>query len=289
MENTQNNNRNNKPTTKQLYSIEVILRRKATRSSLLARLTQNEFDCRIDTTASVGNIAFFSFSCLDELIKAHELVQGWKEYKVKILKYSIPKTYSVDKDTIAGYPIAKPNNEVLYVHSQKDVATACEILEAEAMQDGGVLGLDCEWKPEFDGKRNPIAVIQMASSHTSVVFHLSLLRHERKELPAPLTALLANDQILKVVVGPQDASRIYHELHHIEINHVDLQRLPIVHRFSGNGLATMAAILFQQRVQKNVKLTNWTRPLTPSQIQYAALDAELTLQIFFEIMDLPLD
>jgi hypothetical protein len=59
----------------------------------------------------------------------------------------------------------------------------------------GVVGVDCEWKPSFDGRPpRPVALLQVASGNLCVLFQLMKLR----PIPGDLRRLLADRAFVKV-------------------------------------------------------------------------------------------
>ena len=50
------------------------------------------------------------------------------------------------------------------------------------------------------------------------------------------------------------------------------------------GLRSLAAIFLRVRVSKGAQVTNWSKEeLTPAQIQYAAVDAWISRELYFKL------
>lgn len=60
--------------------------------------------------------------------------------------------------------VAKFQGALFVVNSQEQVPDALAALENDLKSVGGGLGIDFEWKPQFEpGERNPIATVQLAT------------------------------------------------------------------------------------------------------------------------------
>ena len=61
----------------------------------------------------------------------------------------------------------------------------------------------------------------------------------------------------------------------------DLATLAKSLKIEQTGLRNLTAIFFKQRLSKSAQLSNWQkRPLSPSQIQYAATDAWISRELY---------
>jgi ribonuclease D len=98
----------------------------------------------------------------------------------------------------------------------------------------------------------------------------------------PLVEILENPEIIKTGVAVKD------DLHNLkkieELNPAgfeDLAQLAQSLKIEQTGLRNLTAIFFKQRLSKSSQLSNWQkRPLTSSQINYAATDAWISRELY---------
>ena len=149
-----------------------------------------------------------------------------------------------------------------------------------------VLGFDIECKPNFKkGPNSPPALIQLATSDQAFIFRL----YPVMKL-GPLVQILENPNIIKTGVAIKDD---IHNLQKIESftagGFEDLAKLAQSLKIEQTGLRNLTAIFFKQRLSKSAQLSNWQkRPLSPSQINYAATDAWISRELYL-IMKARLD
>lgn len=148
-----------------------------------------------------------------------------------------------------------------------------------------VLGVDCEWVT-VGGTRRPTALLQLAS-HTGLcaLFRLCFLQ----QIPQSLRDLLEDENIVKVGVDPQnDSSQLYSDYGVAISSTLDLRFLAVMVGDKPEGLAKMSASLLNVQLDKNWRLvcSNWEGDtLTEQQIEYAAKDALVALEIFKKFSD----
>ena len=170
-----------------------------------------------------------------------------------------------------------------------DAAAAEEMLATIRRVSPAVVGVDAEWKPKFEKKGQgapdaPVALVQLAVPGS--VFLVDAL------VPAALEALaaiLSDAQTQKLGFGiKEDVRRLAQVVPDLEAgvpNVVDLGDLwgavkPREPRPKG-GLSGLCRAVLGKPLDKSQQLTDWEkRPLTASQIEYAALDATSSLDLY---------
>ncbi len=173
-------------------------------------------------------------------------------------------------------------------------------------------GLDCEWRPKrflSTKEENPVATLQLSSTDRAFVVDIqSLCKGGVKDattemnqietaLNQALTKLFARKEIPIIGFGiPQDLGKLTASFPHMPCfqsfhSVVDLQPLSrIVYPKSPKSYMTSlqkaVAILLRKRLDKTEQCSEWNvRPLRPSQLEYASLDATILpilLQKMFE-------
>lgn len=148
------------------------------------------------------------------------------------------------------------------------------------LEECKVVGLDCEWKPNYEKGVKP----------NKIVFILDLIKLVRDVpdiLDNCLTNILHSPGILKLGYNFQcdikQLSHSYGELKcfkHFEML-LDIQN---VFKEPRGGLAGLAEKILGAPLNKTRRNSNWEqRPLTQNQLEYAALDAAVLIRIFNKV------
>lgn len=149
-----------------------------------------------------------------------------------------------------------------------------------------VIGLDCEWKPNFrKGCQSKVSILQVASEKMVFIFDLiKLYRDVPDALDKSLAQLLQSPRILKLGYSFQcDMKQLiqsYGDLacfKHCEML-LDVQKM---FKESRGGLSGLAEKILGAGLNKTRRNSNWEqRPLSRNQLEYAALDAVVLIHIF---------
>lgn len=146
------------------------------------------------------------------------------------------------------------------------------------LNDQAIVGFDTETRPSFrKGHINDVALIQM-----STVNHSFLFRVNRLGITAEMMRLFENSDVIKVGLSLKDD---FHVLHRIaEFNpggFIDLQDMVKKYMITDCSLQKIYGIIFNQRISKSQRLSNWEAQfLTPQQQAYASIDAWACLRIY---------
>ena len=180
---------------------------------------------------------------------------------------------SISKDTLATLPVANFSGEICVVDNPAQLEEAVKTLRAAE-----IIGFDTETRPSFKkGVQHKVALIQLATPDKCY-----LIRTNQIGYPKQLIDLLEDPDVLKVGLSIHDD---FHNLRKVvEITpqgFIDLQ--PFVKEFKivDNSLSRMYGILFEQRISKGQRLSNWESvELSEAQRAYAALDAYACIRIY---------
>lgn len=158
-----------------------------------------------------------------------------------------------------------------------DTVEALDGALAELSQSG-MVGFDTETKPTFrKGRGNPVALMQISTST-----HCFLIRLNKIGFPDALKDFLEDENVTKIGLSLKDDFFVMHRSGSFEPKgFIDLQ--PFVRNFNiiDCSLQRIYAIIFEKRISKSQRLSNWEAPaLTHSQQAYAALDAWACLKIY---------
>ncbi|GAB0096872.1 Exonuclease 3'-5' domain-containing protein 2 [Sergentomyia squamirostris] len=143
-----------------------------------------------------------------------------------------------------------------------------------------VLGFDCEWVT-VNGLRHPVALLQLAS-HTGLcaLFRLSHIRG----IPPDLKELLEREDIIKVGVAPNEDARLLCQDYSVTVASVlDLRSMAHMVGEQPLGLSKLSHNFLDIELDKDWRLrcSDWSSPqLTSKQVQYAANDAFVAIELF---------
>ncbi|KAK9692056.1 hypothetical protein RND81_09G238300 [Saponaria officinalis] len=150
-----------------------------------------------------------------------------------------------------------------------------------------VVGLDCEWKPNYikGSKPNKVSIMQIASEKVAFVFDLIKLYDEVPEvLNNCLARIFQSPRILKLGYNFQcdthQLSRSYQNLDCFKSYEMllDIQK---VFKEPCGGLSGLVKKILGAGLNKTRRNSNWEqRPLTQQQLEYAALDAVVLVHLF---------
>jgi len=183
----------------------------------------------------------------------------------------IPKR--LDKETINQFPLIRFHGSVKVAENAKAFQRYASKLRKQR-----VLGFDIECKPNFKrGPNNPPALLQLATSDQAFLFRLFPVMKL-----GPLVEILENPEIIKTGVALKDDLQNLNKIEELNpAGFEDLAQLAQSLKIEQTGLRNLTAIFFKQRLSKSAQLSNWQkRPLTPSQINYAATDAWISRELY---------
>jgi ribonuclease D len=185
----------------------------------------------------------------------------------------------IDKKEIAKLPRAVFEGEIKIVDNEKDSEEAIAFL-----QTVNSLGIDTETKPSFKkGRVNKVALLQIATHEQCFLFRLNKIG-----LSKEMIELLTSKKVVKVGLSlKDDFSMLRKRTNFKEQNCIDLQNVVGEFGIEDRSLQKIYANLFQQKISKSQRLSNWEADqLTLGQQKYAALDAWACLTIYERLQEL---
>ncbi|XP_022968701.1 uncharacterized protein LOC111467860 isoform X2 [Cucurbita maxima] len=177
--------------------------------------------------------------------------------------------------------------DILWVDNADALHNAiCHIEECK------VIGIDCEWKPNYIKGRKPnkVSIMQIASEEKAFIFDLIKLYDDVPDiLDNCLTRILQSSSILKLGYNFQcDIKQLSHSYGSLEcFKHYDmLLDIQNVFKDHTGGLSGLAKKVLGAGLNKTRRNSDWEqRPLTVNQLEYAALDAVVLVHIFRHVGD----
>ncbi len=215
-------------------------------------------------------------------LQAGDLSAGDSQLKFAWFQQKLALTTRLTDAELANLtPLSLVDVRVELVSSDK-LTTALQQLSSES-----VLGFDTETRASFEpGVQYPLSLVQLATSDTCYLFQQAVLG----ERLAELKPLLENEQILKVGIGLRGDGQALKRDWDIQVSpRLDLN-WAMAQLGAGKEMGTrqLVAALLYKRIDKPKKMTlsNWQQvPLSPAQIQYAALDALAANLCFWQLID----
>lgn len=180
---------------------------------------------------------------------------------------------SISKEALSSLPAEEYIGNIWMVETPEQLAIALE-----KVAGARIVGLDTETRPSFHkGKQYNVALVQLAT-----VDDCFLIRLNKLGMTQELIEFFTDPQILKIGLSLKDDFNNLRKLADFEpANCLELQSYVKKFLISDNSLAKIYGILFDKRISKAQRLTNWeAEELTEGQKQYAALDAKACLNIY---------
>ena len=184
-----------------------------------------------------------------------------------------PMHISISKEQLAGLPAAQYSGKITLVDTPEKAEYAADILEKEE-----IIGFDTETKPSFRrGMTNQVCLLQLSTNTETFLIRLNIIG-----LPERIKHILENEKIKKIGLSIHDDFHNLHKKYELQpANFIDLQTYVKDYNIADNSLSRIYGIIFNLRISKGQRLSNWEAPtLTEHQQSYAALDALACIQIY---------
>jgi len=179
----------------------------------------------------------------------------------------------ITKNEINELSIEVFNGEIIVIDDVDDVDDAVEYLKQFK-----VIGFDTETRPVFrKNVTRKVALMQLATMDKCFLFRLNRIQY-----PDVLDDIICNDEVMKVGLSLRDDFAALRQRSDCSpLNFVDLQSFVKDYDIKDMSLQKIYAILFNKKIAKNQRLSNWeAKVLKDSQKMYAAIDAWASLRIY---------
>jgi ribonuclease D len=189
--------------------------------------------------------------------------------------------HKIDKQLVANMPSLIFEGDIIEVKTPQQAKEAVDCL-----LDSVAVGIDTETRPAFKkGVSYPVALLQVATLTHCYLFRLNLLKDYTE-----IQKLFESDKITKVGLSLKDDIRaLKGRIKGMNPkNIVDVQDIVNDYGIFELSLQKIFAIVFNMKISKTQRLTNWEAEcLTPAQQQYAATDAWATLLLYQQLLRQP--
>jgi ribonuclease D len=183
----------------------------------------------------------------------------------------------ISKEEVNELPIVIFGGEVRVIDHEDKMSEAIQILRQHNM-----VGIDTETKPSFKkGLLHKVSLLQISTEDICFLFRLNKI-----VFPKELGDFLSDKSVKKIGLAlKDDFNGLNKHLRFKPENIVDLQSIVKSYGILELGLQKIFAIVFNQKISKSQRLTNWESPeLTEQQQRYAATDAWAALMIYKQLM-----
>lgn len=145
-----------------------------------------------------------------------------------------------------------------------------------------IVGFDTETRPSFKrGQVYKVALLQLA-----VPNKVFLIRLHHTGLPDEITSIFENSSIIKAGVAIHDDIKSLQKINKFTpASFVELATLARTCGLQVESVKKLAGLLLGIRISKSAQTSNWEAPtLTEKQIDYAATDAWVCLEIYSKLL-----
>lgn len=182
----------------------------------------------------------------------------------------------IDKKIIAALKRVEFFGKIIVVTTPQEAERAVDYLLSQP-----ILGLDTETRPAFSkGQHYDCALLQVSTRTDCFLFRLN-----RLGMCPAVVRLLSDKTVTKVGLAWSNDMLSLHRLGAFERGtFVELQDCVREIGIEDQSLVKIYANLFNERISKTERLSNWERvELTDAQKRYAAIDAWACIRIFQEV------
>lgn len=184
-----------------------------------------------------------------------------------------------DKKAITALPVVTFPGRVITIITAGEAEKAVDFLLS-----CDIMGVDTETKPAFHrGEQHKVALLQVSTRDTCFLFRLNLIG-----ITPAIKRLLEDKAVKKIGLSWHDDVRGLEAREPFRPGlFVELQDMVGELGIKDLSLQKLYANLFNKKISKRQRLTNWEAPvLSDKQKQYAAIDAWACIQIYEEILRL---
>ena len=183
------------------------------------------------------------------------------------------------KDWMAELPKVTYDKNIIVIVTPQQTEKAVDYLLSMP-----ILGVDTETRPSFSKRQQfKCSLLQVATHHNCFLFRLNFTG-----MTPALVRLLEDKTVPTVGLSWHDDIMSLKRLRNFEPGYfIDLQDHMKEIGIEDLSLQKLYANLFNERISKTERLSNWERDvLTDKQKQYAAIDAWACIQLYEELLRL---
>lgn len=180
---------------------------------------------------------------------------------------------SITKDKLSELPTVNFAGRISVIENETAAKDALYFLSNQK-----IVGFDTETRPSFrKGRSNKVSLIQI-----STINHCFLFRINKLGFIDELKNFIENSDVKKVGLSLKDDFNVLHKVAEFTPQgFIDLQAFVKQYNIIDCSLQKIYAIIFNERISKSQRLSNWEADqLTAGQQSYASIDAWACLRIY---------
>lgn len=157
---------------------------------------------------------------------------------------------------------------------------------AREIEKHHIVGFDTETRPSFKrGQFFKVALLQLA-----IPGKVFLIRIHQTGLPKEIISVFENSSIIKAGVAIHDDIKALQKIVHFDpASFIELSTMAKASGLQVESVKKLAGLLLGFRISKSAQTSNWEAlTLTEKQIEYAATDAWVCLEIYEHLRNRPL-
>lgn len=186
-------------------------------------------------------------------------------------------TVTITNEQIGALPLHAYKGNVAVVGKAEQLSKAFR-----EISEHRVVGFDTETRPSFrKGKQYSVSLIQVAIPQKVFLIRLNLTGFHQT-----IVSFLENDAIVKSGVGLRDDLNALKKISPFDPRgFVDLAPLAKQSGLQVESVKKLTALLLGFRISKSAQTSNWeVEQLTQKQIEYAATDAWVCLELYHKLV-----
>jgi len=187
---------------------------------------------------------------------------------------------NITADELNELPLKTFEGKVILIQEQEKLSSLFD-----EINDHEVVGFDTETRPSFKkGERHKVSLMQIALPEK-----VYLIRLHHTGFSPTLFEWLEKDDRLKAGVGLRDDLQALQKIRHfVPGGFSELSTLAKTAGFEVESVRKLAGLLLGFRISKSAQTSNWEAPaLSQKQIEYAATDAWVCLEIYKKLIAQP--
>lgn len=180
---------------------------------------------------------------------------------------------SITKEQLSSLPTVTYPGHIVIVNTAEQAKSALETIRRYE-----VVGFDTETKPSFrKGRTNQVALIQISTGDCCYLFRIN-----KFGFTPELKQFFEDGSVTKVGLSLKDDFHVLHKLHDFSpCSFIDLQDMAKDFCIRDCSLQKIYGIIFNGRISKSQRLSNWEASMLTTQQQlYASIDAWACLEIY---------
>ncbi len=185
---------------------------------------------------------------------------------------------TITKEEISTLEIEEFQGQIVLIDTVEEAEEAVIYLSSFPR-----LGFDTETRPAYKkGSLYGVALIQISTDEVCFLFRSNIIG-----FPDCLVDLLSNPKIQKIGLSLRDDFlSMSRRQKFTPQGFVDLQTVVPQYDIKDLSLQKVYALLFEKKISKSQRLTNWeSEELTEAQQKYAALDAWACLKVYEKLIN----